>query len=299
MTSRYDIALLYDPGDKTKPSNDRAIENLIKAGNSQRVGIDIISKDDYGRLAEYDALFIRTTTGVNHYTFRFARRAVAEGLVVIDHPDSILRCTNKVYLAELMKKHSIPTPRTLIVHRKNRSSVLSTLGLPCIIKQPDSSSSMGVVKVEDDQQLYEILERFLSKSEMVIGQEYMPTDFDWRIGMLDNQPLFACKYFMAHRHWQIARRDRTGRVYYGNTEATVLEDVPPKILRTAINAANLIGDGLYGVDLKEIDGKCYLIEINENPNIDAGDEDTVGGNAIYDTIIASFIRRIEARKVLK
>jgi glutathione synthase/RimK-type ligase-like ATP-grasp enzyme len=58
---------------------------------------ELIEKEDYGRLAEFDALFIRETTGVNHHTYRFARRAEAEGLVVVDDPQSILKCTNKVY----------------------------------------------------------------------------------------------------------------------------------------------------------------------------------------------------------
>ena len=29
------------------------------------------------------------------------------------------------------------------------------------------------------------------------AQEYLATDFDWRVGVLDRRPLFACKYFMA------------------------------------------------------------------------------------------------------
>ena len=29
------------------------------------------------------------------------------------------------------------------------------------------------------------------------GSEYLPTDFDWRVGIFDRKPLFVCKYFMA------------------------------------------------------------------------------------------------------
>ena len=77
--------------------------------------VEFIGRDDYPRLAEFDALLIRETTAVNHHTWRFARRAQAEDLAVIDDPDSILRCANKVYLAEVLKGARIPTPRTLIV----------------------------------------------------------------------------------------------------------------------------------------------------------------------------------------
>ena len=77
----------------------------------------------------------------------------AEGLVVIDDPVSILRCTNKVYLAELLARHGVPTPRTLIVARTARDRRGTGLGLPCIVKQPDSSSSLGVFKADDPGEL--------------------------------------------------------------------------------------------------------------------------------------------------
>ena len=83
---RYDLAILYNETDFNKPSNPKAIQKFIKAAEALGVGAEIIGKDDYGRLAEFDALFIRETTSVNHHTYRFAQRATAEGLVVIDDP---------------------------------------------------------------------------------------------------------------------------------------------------------------------------------------------------------------------
>jgi len=83
---------------------------------------EVIAREDYGRLLEFDALFIRATTAVNHYTYRFARRAAAEGLVVIDDPLSILRCTNKVYLYELFGRHGVPMPCTRIVLQSQPSA---------------------------------------------------------------------------------------------------------------------------------------------------------------------------------
>ena len=87
----------------------------------------LITRDDYSRVAEFDALFIRATTRVNHYTYRFARRASAEGLVVIDDPHSIIRCSNKVFLAEGLARLKIPTPATLIVHKDNVDAIKKAL----------------------------------------------------------------------------------------------------------------------------------------------------------------------------
>ncbi|MGH2570325.1 MAG: RimK family protein, partial [bacterium] len=93
---RYDLAILYDPNEQDAPSNEPAIKKFVRAARSMGIDATIIGKDDFGRIAEFDALFLRETTWVNRHTYRFARRAEAEGLVVIDAPGSILRCTNKV-----------------------------------------------------------------------------------------------------------------------------------------------------------------------------------------------------------
>lgn len=290
---RYDMAILYDPEERLAPSDDKAIDRFEKAANKLGISTELITRDDFGRLAEFDALFIRMTTQVNHFTYRFARRAAAEGLVVIDDPVSISRCTNKVYLAELMDHHDIPTPKTLIVHRDNVDKVAPTLGLPCVLKQPDSSFSQGVIKVHDEAQLERELDRFLEDSELVVAQEFLPTDFDWRVGVLDKKPLYVCKYHMAKNHWQIVRRDARGETFYGKVDTLSVEEAPKKVVDLALKAANTIGDGLYGVDLKQSGDRIYVIEVNDNPNINTGYEDRVLKQELYDHIMNVFLQRLE------
>lgn len=296
----YDLAILVDPQEKAPPSNQKAIQHFMEAAEGMGFYTELITKDDYRRLPEFDALFIRETTAVNHHTYRFARRAYADGLVVIDDPTSILRCTNKVYLAELLTKAKVPIPKTMIIHKDNRHEVEAELGLPCVLKQPDSSFSQGVVKARNPEELKQQLEQMLGDSELIIGQEYTPTDFDWRIGVLDKQPLYACKYFMAKGHWQIYNwNGKKKQDEEGADEVVPFEQVPFQVLHTALKAANLIGDGLYGVDLKEIDGKAYVIEVNDNPSIDAGCEDKILKKELYTSIIKSIKRRIDNHKHIR
>jgi glutathione synthase/RimK-type ligase-like ATP-grasp enzyme len=54
-----------------------------------------------------------------------------------------------------------------------------------------------------------------------------------------------------------------------------------------------MGDGLYGVDLKLINKKAYVIEVNDNPNLDAGYEDAVLKEGLYLKIMQSIYNRIE------
>ncbi|MBK6683314.1 MAG: RimK family protein [Deltaproteobacteria bacterium] len=296
VSPRYHLAILYNPEEHAAPSNEKAIQRFIKAGEQQDLGVELIDKDDYGHIAEFDALFIRETTAVNHHTFRFARRAEFEGLVVVDDSTSILKCTNKVFLTESLERHKISAPKTMIVSKDNVDAIAPTLGFPVILKQPDSAFSQGVVKVESQGELDDTIERLLDKSELVIAQQFLPTTFDWRVGIWNREALFVCKYYMAKRHWQIVQRDSAGKFDYGKSETLPVELAPRALVRLALKAANLIGDGLYGVDVKEVDGKYYLIEVNDNPNIDYGTEDLILKEKLYQTIIRGFVERIERKK---
>ncbi|MGE3676115.1 MAG: RimK family alpha-L-glutamate ligase, partial [Polyangiaceae bacterium] len=229
-------------------------------------------------------------------TFRFALRAQAEGLVVVDDPESILRCTNKVYLAELMDRVGVATPRTLVVHKQNINDVIPRLGLPCILKQPDSAFCQGVMKAETEAEFREIAARLLDKSELIVAQEYTPTEFDWRVGIFDGQPLYVCKYFMAPKHWQVTATLKSGRRRSGRVVSVPVDEAPPGVVKTALKAARAIGDGLYGVDLKQLGRRVVVMEVNDNPSIESPYEDKLLGDELYDRIIGVFLKRLEARQ---
>jgi glutathione synthase/RimK-type ligase-like ATP-grasp enzyme len=289
------LAILHDPHRLDSPSNPAAMQKFHEAAEVLGMRAELIAASDAHRLAQFDALFIRETTNVNHYTYQFSRQAAAAGMVVIDDPISILKCTNKIYLTELLSRHHIPVPKTMVVHRDNVDRIAAMLGLPCILKQPDGAFSLGVVKIRSEEELRAQVDRLLEQSELILAQEYLPTEFDWRVAVLDQRPLFVCKYYMAPGHWQVIKHEHQG-LSEGKTEAFSVGEVPDDVVNTALRAANLIGDGFYGVDLKQVGSQCYVIEINDNPNVDAGNEDGVLGDALYREVMGVFHKRIEALK---
>jgi len=296
VVERYDMAILFDPKARDVASDQAAIDKFIKAGARLGIQAEVIDKEDFARVAEFDALFIRETTSVNHHTYRFSRRAVAEGLVVVDDPDTILKCSNKVYMAELLDQRHVLTPKTLIVHRDNLDQIELQLGLPCILKQPDSAFSQGVIKADTPAQIIAGAEQMLERSDLVIAQEFLPTAFDWRIGIFDRKPLYACQYFMAQKHWQIINHNGDEDARYGRVKTLPVELAPRHVVSTALKAANLIGDGLYGVDLKQVGRRCYVIEVNDNPTLQSGFEDAVLKEALYQRIMEVFLSRLERRR---
>lgn len=293
--ARYAIAILHDPAETMPPSNPKALEKFVAAGAQAGVEVDLITKADYGRLLEYDALFIRETTALDNHTYRFAKKADSEDLVVIDDPRSILRCTNKIFLAELLQANGVPTPRTLIVGPRDEGRIESELGYPAVLKVPDGSFSRGVLKVADRTELDSVFARLLDASDLIIAQQFMPTEYDWRVGVLDRQPLYVCQYMMARGHWQVVKHEDGGRFTEGRFRTLALDEAPKEVIDVAVRAASLIGDGLYGVDLKQTEAGVFVVEINDNPNIDSGIEDAVLRDTLYAHIIAHFVDRLDRR----
>lgn len=294
--SRYDLAILHDKEEKLPPSNPRALQRFEKAAKSRGVEVEFIGRRDYGRLAEFDALFIRETTRIDHHTYRFATRAESEGVVVIDDPDSILKCANKVFLAESLKARGLPTPKSFIVRRETLGEVEREIGFPMVLKIPDGAFSAGVFKVEDPAALREVAGRMFKESDLILAQEFIFTEYDWRIGVLNGKPIFACRYYMAKEHWQIVQHRDKGAPVEGDSDTLDVAVVPPDIVQTALRAAAIIGNGLYGVDLKQTDRGIVVIEVNDNPNIDAGIEDSALGDALYEIVIDEFVARLDQRK---
>ena len=298
---RYDLAVLVDPEEKLPPSDKTALKKFATIGKQMGINVEFITRKDYVTLAEYDALFIRETTAIDNHTYRFAKRAESEGMVVIDDPQSILRCTNKIFLADLLSTNGVPIPGTRILSKDRQKedieAAIKALGFPMVLKIPDGSFSRGIIKVEDESALKKNLVELFKQSALVLAQAFTYTEYDWRIGILNKKPIFSCKYFMSRGHWQIYKHTGGGKVESGAFQTIPVYETPKKILDLATRAANLIGDGLYGVDIKQLNGSGVVIEVNDNPNIDASVEAQFLGDDLYRIILEEFVRRLERKRI--
>ncbi len=292
--ARFTFATLVDPAEELPPSEISSLRHWARIAEKMGVEVEPITRKDLAKLANYDALFIRTTTSISNHTYRFARRAQQEGMPVIDDPLSMIRCTNKVYLNELMAYNKVPVPPTvMIASPADFQLAADTLGFPLVLKIPDSSFSRGVKKVSSPDELKALATTWLEDSDLLIAQKFLPTKYDWRVGVLGGQPLFAVHYLMAGKHWQIVNHDRAGKPLQGGIRTFTLKDAPSHVVDTAVKAARCIGDGLYGVDLKETEDGVYVIEVNDNPNLDHGCEDTGEKDEVWTRLTQWFLDRLE------
>ena len=292
--AKYSLAVLYDPDEPLPPSSEQSIRHFQKLAEKQSIEVELLNKRQLAELAEFDALFIRATTSINDYTYRFARRALQEGMPVIDDPVSMIRCTNKVYLHELMESRGVPIPPTvMLAEDEDLARAEKLLGWPMVVKIPDGSFSRGVHKVDDFAALKVLTDQLFEDTDLLLAQKFMPTDFDWRVGVLDGEPLFVCQYQMAKGHWQIIKHEANGP-REGGFRTMAIADAPQRVIDVSLRAAKAIGNGLYGVDVKESGDALAVIEVNDNPNLDHGVEDQVGKDEVWTRILQWFVKRIEA-----
>ncbi|MCA8894834.1 MAG: RimK-like ATPgrasp N-terminal domain-containing protein, partial [Amphiplicatus sp.] len=135
--AKWSLAVLTDPKEESPPSSAASLKRLAAVADKMGVEVEPLYPNELSSLAEFDALFIRATTAIDNFTYRFARRAEQEGMPVIDDTESMIRCTNKVYLKELLDNARIPAPRTEIVDEKtNAADLFARLGAPVVLKAP-------------------------------------------------------------------------------------------------------------------------------------------------------------------
>ena len=273
------IACFVERYNFSDSKESRALENFSRVAHEKGHTFDFMFREGISEIPKYDAVFIRATTDPLFTAYVVSKTAWELGLKVIDDPESIQICGNKIHLYDLFKKYDVPHIPTLFlnkdeIHHKRFLEIFENLGKPVVIKAPYTSFSRYVEKVACESSFRDVAKRFCRKSDLLAVQTFMPTAFDWRVGVLNRQVLYVCKYMIPKGRWKHGCKRRGKPTFiWGRTFSLRRENAPLALKETALKACDVIGKGLYGVDIKEIDDKYVVVEVNDNPSIYAGYED--------------------------
>ncbi len=252
-------------------------------------------RPELAKIPRYDALFIRALTDPLNASYVASRMAELHGLPVIDDSHSIRVCCDKVNMYRHLQRAGVPIPPTAFlrpaeVTTATAERLFAEMGHPLVLKAPHSSFSSHVEKVESPEAFVRTGQRFLHRADRVVVQGFVESSFDWRVGVLAGRPLYTCRYLIAAKTFKV-QAIVDGHICYGRVESMPVAEAPPAVVQTAIAAARAIGGGLYGVDLKVgTDGQVVVIEVNDNPSINAGDEDAYAPE-LYERIVLHLLDR--------
>jgi glutathione synthase/RimK-type ligase-like ATP-grasp enzyme len=273
-----------------------ALSNFRMAAFELGHELDFIFKNELKYLKNYDAILIRALTDPLNTSYVVARWAEMLGKRVLDTSDSIRICCDKVNMYERLAAHGVPLPATRFlapaeVTAATAVQLFETLGAPLVLKAPNSSFSAYVDKVTTTEAFVRVGRRFLRRADRLVVQQYLPSEFDWRVITLHGHVLAVVQYRFAPDRWKAMQRGETGVAAV--VRGVARNEAAPRLLEVALAAGAAIGDSLYGVDLKEIDGDYVVIEVNDNPTIAATEEDQANPE-IYGEIVRYLVDGPEA-----
>ncbi|MDD3792362.1 MAG: RimK family alpha-L-glutamate ligase [Candidatus Bathyarchaeota archaeon] len=284
------IACFVEKYNFMDPREEAALLKFKQAAEKSGSQFSFLFRENIEDIPKYDAILIRATTDPLYTSYIVSKTAWELGLKVIDDPQSIKICANKIHQYALFEKYNIPCIPTVFLnkenlHHKNITKIFDTLGKPVVIKAPYTSFSRYVEKAACETSFREVAKRFFKKSDVLAIQKFTPTTFDWRVGVLGGEILYVCKYMIPKGKWKHGAKLRgKPTVIWGRTVSMHKDETPPKLREVALRACSVIGKGLYGVDIKEVDSEFVVVEVNDNPSIYSGYEDSLDVD-IYDRII--------------
>jgi glutathione synthase/RimK-type ligase-like ATP-grasp enzyme len=232
---------------------------------------------DIRKIPAMDALFIRARTDPMNVTYVASRMAESAGIPVIDDPSSIRICSDKVNMYSRLMNAGVALPKTLFLPRRDLSEtraeeIFAELGSPLVVKEPSTSFSLRVEKVGSAAGFLQVAHRFFKLSDWIVVQQYVESMYDWRVGVLSGEFLYACKYIIPGSTFKI-QASVNGHIVYCGVESVAREQVPPRVLQLGVEAAKAVGSGLYGVDIKNGGRNACVIEVNDNPSLESGEDD--------------------------
>jgi len=266
--------------DRKTLSNAEQLNALIRCRDvAEGMGhdVDFLFPVDIRRIPKMDGIFIRARTDPMNVTYVAARMAAFHHIPVIDDPQSIQICSDKINMYSHLIRNHVSLPKTVFLSKQDLTvervtALFDELGSPLVIKEPSTSFSLRVEKVTDIAGFFKVARRFIHLSDWIVVQQYIESTYDWRVGVLNGKLLYACKYTIPSVTFKI-QASVNGHIVYCGVESVPVDEVPPQVIRLGIEAADAIGTGLYGVDIKNTSGDAYVIEVNDNPSIESGEDD--------------------------
>lgn len=289
------LGILFDEGEEDSASTAETNGLITECAENAGLKTYIFGSSAADQLQFCDALWIRSHTVPGGHVHRLAATAEALGIPVLDSSNDIGTVADKVYMYERLRASGVPIPLTMLLPRgSDLGEVESVLGYPMVVKLPIGSFSREVKLARTRAELEQLCASGFTKSDVLVLQCFVPTDCDWRIGVINGEVLFACRYDMAPQHWQIVQYREDGTSIEGTSEIMALADLQQPVLDTAIRAAAAMGNGLYGVDLKVCGDDIFVVEVNDNADIKVGAEIKADDSIVFPKVMNWFKQRILA-----
>jgi len=201
----------------------------------------------------------------------FCRRAMRQGVVVLNHPDGLLGALNKMYFQDFPEA---VRPRTIITRDPaDIKAFAKSEGGRIVLKplQGSGGQSVFLVRPEEASNLNQMIEA-VSRDGYIVAQEYLPAaeEGDTRLFLMNGEPLMRDGKYAAIRRLRKGEDMRSNISAGGSVERATIDDVALNIAEMV--RPKLVMDGMFLVGLDIVGDKLMEINVFSPGGIETAEE---------------------------
>ncbi|MEV7673508.1 ATP-grasp domain-containing protein [Streptomyces sp. NPDC000963] len=214
-------------------------------------------------LAGFDAVLLRSRS----YTRGglIATLAEAAGATVLNTARAINACENKAVLRTVLRTAGVPVPDfRLALSRKDFEAALGELPLPLVLKPVYGGMGKRVTLIRDAdvaQSVYDYVEDLGHAFEQAcLVEPFLAGGSSVRCLVVGRELVGAAEFVSGGTDWR-------NNAALGNNSRAVAHD--PDVLKIVDGVVDVLGPGVYGIDLFRTDDGYVVNEVNHAPGFRA------------------------------
>jgi ribosomal protein S6--L-glutamate ligase len=175
----------------------------------------------------------------------------------------IANSRDKLRSIQILSRHGIGIPGTMFV--RDRADVIPAIegvgGAPVVIKLLEGTQGIGVILAPDNKVAEAVIETLQSTRQNVLIQRFIA----------ESKGKDIRAFVVGDRVVAAMRRSAVGDEFRSNVHrggTTEVVDLEPEYERVAVQAAQIMGLRVAGVDLLESDDGPLVMEVNSSPGLE-------------------------------
>ena len=224
------------------------------------------------KLSSYDAVIPRIGASITFYGTAVVRQFEQMGVFCLNSSHAISVSRDKLRSLQILSRHDVGMPKTAFV--RENEDVLRAIeeigGAPVIIKLLEGTQGIGVILAETSKVAEAIVEAFAGLDQNVLIQKFVA----------ESKGKDIRAFVVGDRVVAAMRRSAVGTEFRSNVHrggTTQAVELPPDYQRTAVQAAQIMGLRIAGVDMLESEAGPQVVEVNSSPGLE-GIEGATGVN---------------------
>ncbi|MGI9015770.1 MAG: RimK family alpha-L-glutamate ligase [Euzebya sp.] len=214
-------------------------------------------------LSDYDAVIPRIGASITFFGLAVVRQFEQMDVYTPNTAAGIANSRDKLRSIQILSRHDIGMPRTMFV--RDRKDVLAAIkavgGAPVVIKLLEGTQGIGVILAPDNKVAEAVVETLQSTKQNVLIQQFIAESKgkDVRALVVGDRVVAAMR--------RVAQGDefRSNVHRGGRTEVVKLDE---EYERVAVQAAQIMGLKVAGVDMLESDRGPLVMEVNSSPGLE-------------------------------